>query len=51
MENLKFKKKLKILKILAAPVLFSVQKLLIIFFLQMILLHKLHFHVHYEEFY
>ena len=51
MEKFKFKKKLKIKKILAAPVLFLAQKLLIIFFLQMISLQRLHFHVHYEEVY
>ena len=36
MEKLKFKKKLKIKKIVAALVLFFAKKLLIIFFLQMI---------------
>ena len=49
LENLKFKKKLKIKSILAALVLFFAQKLHIISFLQMISLHKIHFHVHYEE--
>ena len=49
--KLKFKKNLKIKKFLAAPVSFFAQKLLIFFFLQMISLHNLRFHVHYEEVY
>ena len=47
----KFKKNLKIKKILATRVSFFAQKLLILFFLWMISLHKLHSHVHYEKLY
>ena len=39
MKKFKFKKKLNIKKILVSPVSFFAQKLLIIFFLQMISLH------------
>ena len=49
-EKLKFKKKLKIQKILDAQVFFF-PKNAYNFFLQMISLHKLHFHVHYEKVY
>ena len=51
MEKLKFKKNLKIKKLLATLKMFIVQKMFVIFFLEMISLHKLHFHVHYEEVY
>ena len=51
MGNSKFKEDLEIKKLVAALVLFYDQKLLIISFVQIIFLHKLHIHVHYEEVY
>ena len=44
-------RKFEIIEFLAVPFLFLGQVLLIIFFLYMIYLHKLHFHIQYKEVY